>query len=214
MPFRVSGKNIDVGEALRERINRPGRRSHGEIFRRRLFRPRHHRQGGIRLSHRMRDPSRFRHLLEAEALAADAYASADQAALRIEKRLRRYKRRLKDHQNAPADGRRRWAWRRCGRRAQLRHRDAGARERRGNDRVQSGHHRGNDDHAEAIFGQRGGDGAGSHRSVAGSTGIEVTAELDAAEADAVGASTAVSIAAAPAAVSRFIVTKLAVPYSS
>ena len=40
-------------------------------------------------------------MLEAEALAADAYASADQAALRIEKRLRRYKRRLKDHQAAP-----------------------------------------------------------------------------------------------------------------
>jgi hypothetical protein len=31
-------------------------------------------------------------------LAADAYASADLAAGRIEKRLRRYKRRLKDHQ--------------------------------------------------------------------------------------------------------------------
>ena len=50
--------------------------------------------------------------------------------------------------------------------------------------------------------------------VAGSTGIEVLAELDAAEADAVGASDAASSAAAPAAVSRFIVTKLAVPYSS
>jgi hypothetical protein len=36
-------------------------------------------------------------VLEADALAADAYASADQAAVRLEKRLRRYKRRLKDH---------------------------------------------------------------------------------------------------------------------
>jgi hypothetical protein len=36
-------------------------------------------------------------MLQAEALAADAYASADQTAIRIEKRLRRYKRRLKDH---------------------------------------------------------------------------------------------------------------------
>jgi ribosomal subunit interface protein len=36
-------------------------------------------------------------VLEVEAFAADAYASADQAALRIEKRLRRYKRRRKDH---------------------------------------------------------------------------------------------------------------------
>jgi hypothetical protein len=36
-------------------------------------------------------------VLQAEAMAADAYASADQAAERIEKRLRRYKRRLRDH---------------------------------------------------------------------------------------------------------------------
>jgi hypothetical protein len=43
-------------------------------------------------------------ILEAEALAADAYASADQAALRIEKRLRRYKGRLKNHQTARVDG--------------------------------------------------------------------------------------------------------------
>ncbi len=44
-------------------------------------------------------------VLEAEALAADAYASADQAAMRLEKRLRRYKRRLKDHQAGRGDGR-------------------------------------------------------------------------------------------------------------
>ena len=37
-------------------------------------------------------------LLEAEGKATDAYESADQAAVRIEKRLRRYKRRRKDHQ--------------------------------------------------------------------------------------------------------------------
>jgi hypothetical protein len=42
--------------------------------------------------------------LEAEALAADAYSSADQAASRIEKRLRRYKRRLRDRQAARVDG--------------------------------------------------------------------------------------------------------------
>jgi ribosomal subunit interface protein len=41
--------------------------------------------------------------LEAEAMAADAYASADQAAIRIEKRLRRYKRRLKDRQATRPD---------------------------------------------------------------------------------------------------------------
>ena len=43
-------------------------------------------------------------VLHTEANAADAYASADQAAIRIEKRLRRYKRRLKDHHLARANG--------------------------------------------------------------------------------------------------------------
>jgi len=38
-------------------------------------------------------------------MAADAYASADQAALRIEKRLRRYHRRLKDHRPERVNGR-------------------------------------------------------------------------------------------------------------
>ena len=41
--------------------------------------------------------------LQAEGLAADAYASADQAALRIEKRLRRYHRRLKDRRAERTD---------------------------------------------------------------------------------------------------------------
>ena len=97
MPFRVSGKNIDIGEALRERIERAGRRSAREIFRRRIFGPRDGRQGGLRISHRMRGASRFRHHAAADAMAGDAYVSADQAAESIEKRLRRYHRRLKDH---------------------------------------------------------------------------------------------------------------------
>jgi ribosome-associated translation inhibitor RaiA len=37
-------------------------------------------------------------MLEAEGSAPDAYESADQAAVHIEKRLRRYKRRRKDSQ--------------------------------------------------------------------------------------------------------------------
>jgi len=104
MPFRVSGKNIDIGEALRERVSARISEALSKHF-----------QGGssghVTVS---RDGFGFRtectiHLasgitLEAEAMAADAYASADQAALRIEKRLRRYKRRLKGHQAARADG--------------------------------------------------------------------------------------------------------------
>ncbi len=102
MPFRVSGKNIDIGEALRARINQRVAEATAKYF-----------DGGFSGHVTIgKEGFGFRtecviHLdsgimLEAEALAADAYASADQAAMRIEKRLRRYKRRLKDHQAARA----------------------------------------------------------------------------------------------------------------
>jgi ribosome hibernation promoting factor len=104
MPFRVSGKNIDVGEALRTRIEARIVEATAKYF-----------DGGYSGHVTVgKEGFGFRtecviHLdsgimLEAEALAADAYTSADQAALRIEKRLRRYKRRLKGHQPARADG--------------------------------------------------------------------------------------------------------------
>jgi len=105
MPLRVSGKNIKVGEALRGRINARLAEAMAKYF-----------DGGFSGHVTIgRDGFGFRtecvvHLdsgvvLEAEALAADAYASADQAAIRIETRLRRYKRRRKDHQAARNDGR-------------------------------------------------------------------------------------------------------------
>ena len=98
MPFRVSGKNIDIGEALRARINARLVEAVGKFF-----------DGGYSGHVTVgKDGFGFRteclvHLdsgvtLEAEAMAADAYASADKAAIRIETRLRRYKRRLKDRQ--------------------------------------------------------------------------------------------------------------------
>ena len=106
MSFRVSGKNLDVGEALRERISDRIAETVGKYF-----------DGGysghVTLA---KDGFGFRtecaiHLdskvtLHAEGMATDAYASADQAALRIEKRLRRYHRRLKDHRPERNDG---WA---------------------------------------------------------------------------------------------------------
>jgi ribosomal subunit interface protein len=99
MSFRVSGKNLDVGEALRERINDRIVEIVSKYF-----------DGGYSGHATLtRDGFGFRtecaiHLdskitLEAEGSASDAYASADQAALHIEKRLRRYHRRLKDHRN-------------------------------------------------------------------------------------------------------------------
>src|ERR1041384_2254250 len=104
MPFRVSGKNLDIGGALRERISARIVESLSKYF-----------DGGYS-GHVTVEKEGFGfrtecaiHLdsgitLHTEANAADAYASADQAALRIEKRLRRYKRRLKDHHQARANG--------------------------------------------------------------------------------------------------------------
>jgi ribosomal subunit interface protein len=97
MPFRVSGKNLDLGEALRERISNRIAETVGKYF-----------DGGysghVTLA---KEGFGFRtecdiHLdskitLHSEGMAPDAYASADQAALRIEKRLRRYHRRRADH---------------------------------------------------------------------------------------------------------------------
>ena len=103
MPFRISGKNIDLGEALRMRVNGRLVQATAKYF-----------DGGFSGHVTIgKEGFGFRtecvvHLdsgivLEADALAADAYASADQAASRLEKRLRRYKHRLKDHQTR-ADG--------------------------------------------------------------------------------------------------------------
>jgi ribosomal subunit interface protein len=98
MPFRVSGKNIDIGEALRARVNERVVDATSKYF-----------DGGFSGHVTIgKEGFGFRtecviHLdsgivLEADAMAADAYSSADHAAERIEKRLRRYKRRLKGHQ--------------------------------------------------------------------------------------------------------------------
>jgi ribosomal subunit interface protein len=105
LPFRVSGKNLDIGEALRERVNGRIAEAMEKYF-----------DGGysghVTIA---REGSGFRtecaiHLdskitLQAEGRAADAYASADHAALRVEKRLRRYHRRLKEHRPERSDGR-------------------------------------------------------------------------------------------------------------
>jgi len=97
MSFRVSGKNLDVGETLRERINERIVQAMSKYF-----------DGGYSGHVTVaREGSGFRtecaiHLdsrvtLHAEGSAPDAYSSADQAALRMEKQARRYHRRLKEH---------------------------------------------------------------------------------------------------------------------
>jgi ribosomal subunit interface protein len=100
MPFRVSGKNIEVGEALRERISARildalnkyfdgGYSGHVTIGKEAFG---FHTECVVHLDSGI--------VLRAEAMAADAYLSADQAAEHLEKRLRRYHRRLKDYRVA------------------------------------------------------------------------------------------------------------------
>ena len=96
MTLRISGKSISVGDALRSRVSERT----DEVLRK-YFDGNY--SGHITLS---KDGFGFRtdcslHLdsgitLEADSNASDAYASADQALVMIEKRLRRYKSRLKD----------------------------------------------------------------------------------------------------------------------
>jgi ribosomal subunit interface protein len=98
MPMRVSGKNLSIGEALRGRISDRVAEATAKYFR-----------GGYS-GHATVGKDGFGYrtecvlhldsgaMLEAEGMAADAYESADQAAIHIEKRLRRYKRRRKDQQ--------------------------------------------------------------------------------------------------------------------
>lgn len=96
MTIRVSGRGISVGDALRERINARASEVLQKYFSGNF-------SGHVTIG---KDKAGFRtdcmfHLdsgmtLEADSVAGDAYASADQAFLQIEKRMRRYKSRLKD----------------------------------------------------------------------------------------------------------------------
>ena len=96
MTLRISGKSIGLSDALRDRVA-----ERTEEVLRKYFDGNY--SGHITFS---KDGFGFRtdcalHLdsgitLEADSNAPDAYASADQALLMIEKRLRRYKSRLKD----------------------------------------------------------------------------------------------------------------------
>ncbi|MGZ8362780.1 MAG: ribosome hibernation-promoting factor, HPF/YfiA family [Caulobacteraceae bacterium] len=102
MQVQVTGKQIDVGEALRSRITGDLSTSIGKYFER----------GGdadvvvgheghaIRVDCRVRLASGQR--LESHGSGADAHAAFDAALDKIERRVRRYKRRLKDHQAQPS----------------------------------------------------------------------------------------------------------------
>jgi ribosomal subunit interface protein len=97
MTIQVTGKNLDVGEALRsyvrERIEQAVEKFIGRTLTGHVRVEKEH--GGFRTDctiHLWQGMS-----LEAHGVAPDAYQSADLACDRLEKRVRRYKRRLKKH---------------------------------------------------------------------------------------------------------------------
>ena len=138
MPFRVSGKNIEVGEALRERISARVLEALEKYF-----------DGGFS-GHVTVGKEAFGfntecvvHLdsgivLRADSMAADAYLSADQAAEKLSRQ--RPQQRSRGRRGACAG---------------LCHRGAWPRRQRGGLGLQSRDHRRIDHGAEAVFGQRG-----------------------------------------------------------
>jgi ribosomal subunit interface protein len=104
MTLRVSGKNVDIGESLRgrvvSRVNEVVEKYFAGTF-----------KGHVTVE---REGSGFRtesslHLssgitLQAVGSSNDAYQACDQAILRIERRLQRYKRKLKDVKGGPTAG--------------------------------------------------------------------------------------------------------------
>lgn len=100
MPLRVSGKNLDVGEALRTQVQNRMAAALSKYFDGDCT-------GHVTLT---RDGTGFRtdcviHLptgvtIEASGQAHDAYASVDRGVEHVETRLRRYKQRLRDHGTA------------------------------------------------------------------------------------------------------------------
>lgn len=104
MSLRVSGKNINIGEALRthvaDRLNAAtSKYFDGDVSGHVTIAPE---GSGYRADCSLHLTSGI--VLQADGRAQEPYASFDQAADRIEKRLRRYKSRLKSHHGAGHDG--------------------------------------------------------------------------------------------------------------
>lgn len=98
MQVQVTGKNVDVGEALRSRVSDEISSSIGKYF---------ERQGGGADVVVSREGHAFKvdcavtlatgQLLTTQGLGGDAHVAFDAAITKLQKRIRRYKRRLKDH---------------------------------------------------------------------------------------------------------------------
>ena len=97
MQITVSGKQVEMSDALRERVAEHLDQIAGKYFDHALEAVRHLRPGAQLLHLRHQRPRRARSQLRGEGEAADAHAAFDDAAEHIAKRLRRYRRRVNEH---------------------------------------------------------------------------------------------------------------------
>lgn len=99
MQISVSGKHIDVGTALKDHIENELQESVKKYFEHAvganviLSKLRHNFSANIIVN----DGTGTHQLMKASGEGGDAYAAFDQALMRIEKQLRRYKRKIKNH---------------------------------------------------------------------------------------------------------------------
>jgi ribosomal subunit interface protein len=101
MQVQISGKHVDIGEALRTRISDELLSSIGKYFER----------GGDadvvvgKTGHGFQVDCSVRlasgHRLESSGAGDDAHSAFDSAMAKVEARIRRYKRRLKNHHHTP-----------------------------------------------------------------------------------------------------------------
>ena len=97
MQIKVTGKNLDIGGALREHIE-----TRLNLIQQKYFDGTMHAHVTVEKQRAGFSTDCALHLatgmvLQAEGRAAEAHPSFDQAAAHLEKQLRRYKQRLKDH---------------------------------------------------------------------------------------------------------------------
>ena len=97
MQIKVTGKNLDIGDALREHIQ-----SRLSLIQQKYFDGTVHAHVTVEKQRSSFHTDCALHLatglvLQAEGKGAEAHPSFDEAAAHLEKQLRRYKQRLKDH---------------------------------------------------------------------------------------------------------------------
>ncbi len=97
MSFQITGKNLDVGDALKsyvtDKVEQSMEKYVGAPLTVHIFIEKERGAFNIDCSIQLKSGL----LLQSHGSSTDAYASADEAFDRLEKRLRRYKRRLKKH---------------------------------------------------------------------------------------------------------------------